>query len=337
MSEANRAVTVLLPVRNGGPHIDAALASLMRQTLRGMRVLVIDDGSKDSTADIVTAWTRADTRIRMISTEAVGLVEALELGRKQVETPYTARMDADDISHPERLKQQLQFLEERADLAGCGTGVIYFPSSRVTYRARAYQDWLNSMTSWELVERDLFIECPLAHPTFMFRTDVLAEVGGYQDQGWPEDYDLLLRLWRAGQRFCSVPRILLDWQDRGDRLSRKDPAYTPQAFRRCRVHHLRESHLGGGRGVVIWGSGPAGKSLALEFQHQGVVVEAFVEVDQSKIGQVIHGVPVTEIGKAPSGGPLHIGAVARIEGREAVREAARRCGLEEGKDFVAMA
>lgn len=337
MSVDNRAVTVLLPVRDGGRHIDAALASLMRQTLRSVTVVVIDDGSTDATPDIVRSWAKSESRIRLITTEPVGLVQALELGRAEVTTPYVARMDADDISHPERLSQQLRFLEEHPELSGCGTGVTYFPSSRVTDRAREYQDWLNGLTTWEAVERDLFIECPLAHPTFMFRTQALEFVDGYRDMGWPEDYDLLLRLWRSGHRFCAVPRTLLDWQDRGDRLSRTSSVYSLENFRSCRIYHLRESLLRGGRSVVIWGAGPTGKALALEFQAQGVTVDAFVEVDEGRIGQTIHEVPVTWVGDAPGKGPLHVGGVARAEGRAAVREAVDRCGLQELEDFIAMA
>lgn len=333
----NEDITVLLPVRNGGRHIDAALASLLRQTFRAFRILVIDDGSTDTTVDIVNVWARSDSRIQLLRAEFEGIVGALERGRAEAKGRYIARMDADDISHPERLSQQFRFLEERQDLVGCGTGVQYFPSSRVTDRARAYQDWLNGLTDWEAVERNILVECPLAHPTFMFRTQVLEDIGGYRDMGWPEDYDLLLRLWRAGHRFCALPRTLLDWQDRSDRLSRTHDAYSLDNFRSCRVFHVREALLKDDRSVVIWGAGPTGKSLALEFQAQGVTVEAFVEVDKGRIGQVIHNAPVVWIGDAPGPGPLHVGAVARAEGREAVREAARRNGLEEGSDFVAMA
>ena len=148
------------------------------------------------------------------------------------------------------------------------------------------------MTDWDTVAANIFVECPLAHPTFMFRARVLAEAGGYRDRAWPEDYDLLLRLWRRGHRFVAAPRVLLDWRDDPGRLSRTHPAYSLAAFRACRVHHLRRSVLRGRSGVVVWGAGPTGKSLAREFARQGVRVQAFVEVDPRKIGQQIHGAPV---------------------------------------------
>ena len=363
----NPLVSVVLPVRDGAATLDAALRSLAVQTLTDFEVVVVDDGSSDATPRIAREWEQRDERFRLVRGRARsegepsptgpggdgpmssavpaprpsspgGIVPALQRGLAEARAPYIARMDADDRCHPERLGVQLDLLERSPGLAGCGTGVRYVPQSTVTPRAAQYAAWLNSMTTWETVAANIFVECPLAHPTFMFRREVLTAIGGYRDRGWPEDYDLLLRLWRGGHRFVSVPRILLDWGNEPGRLSRNHPSYSLAAFRACRVHHLRHSLLVGREGVAVWGAGPTGKSLALEFQRQGVRVAAFVEVDPRKIGQVIHGAPVCEAGGAREfGAVLHVGAVARTAGREPVRKAAREAGLEEGVDFVSMA
>lgn len=347
-------MSVVLPVRDGEATLEAALASLRAQTFPRFEVLVVDDHSSDATPRIARAVVHRDGRFRFLRAgtgdgmrrptgaaaapppASAGIVAALRRGFAEARGTYIARMDADDVSHPERLAAQFDLLESRPGLAGCGTGVRYVPTGSVTPRAAEYAAWLNAMTAWESVAASLFVECPLAHPTFMFRAGALAGVGGYRDRGWPEDYDLLLRLWRAGHRFVSVPRVLLDWGDRPGRLSRTHPAYTHAAFRACKVHHLRRSLLVGREGVVVWGAGPTGKSLALEFQRQDMRVRAFIEVDPRKIGQVIHGAPVSEADAAPDfADVLHVGAVARAAGREAVREAAVGAGV--GGDFVAMA
>ena len=331
-------VSVVLPVRDGAATLDAALASLRAQTSPRFEVVIVDDGSRDATPRIARAWEQRDDRFRLVGMPPGGIVAALQRGLAESRGQYIARMDADDTSHPERLAAQLDLLECSPGLAGCGTGIRYVPESSVTPRATAYAAWLNAMTTWETVAANIFVECPLAHPTFMFRARALASVGGYRDRAWPEDYDLLLRLWRAGHRFVSVPRVLIDWGDDPGRLSRNHPAYSLAAFRACRVHHLRRSMLAGREGVVVWGAGPTGKSLAIEFQRQGVRVAAFAEVDPRKIGQVIHGAPVCEAGAAREfGAVLHVGAVARAAGREAVRTAALKAGLKDGVDFVSMA
>ena len=341
-------VTVVLPVRDGAATLDAALQSLHAQTFPHFEVLVVDDGSRDATPRIAREWEQRDDRFRLLRSGAAGLTPrhaapggieaALQRGLAESRGQYIARMDADDTSYPERLAAQLDLLERSPGLAGCGTGVRYVPESTVTPRAAQYAAWLNAMTTWETVAANIFVECPLAHPTFMFRRPALTTIGGYRDRAWPEDYDLLLRLWRAGHRFVSVPRVLLDWGNDPGRLSRTHAAYSLAAFRACRVHHLRRSTLKGREGVVVWGAGPTGKSLAIEFQRQGVRVAAFVEVDPRKIGQVIHGAPVCDAGAAREfGAVLHVGAVARAAGRAAVRTAAREAGLKDGVDFVSMA
>ncbi len=360
-------VSVVLPVRDGAATLDVALESLVAQTFTDFEVLIVDDGSRDDTPRIARAWGQRDARFRLLRSGPAGdarppraaavprhdspggivaqpdhrpggIVAALQRGLAESRGDYIARMDTDDRCHPDRLSAQLDLLTRSPALAGCGTGVRYVPESTVTPRAAEYAAWLNSMTHWPTVAANIFVECPLAHPTFMFRRTALTTVGGYRDRAWPEDYDLLLRLWRRGHRFVAVPRVLLDWGNDPGRLSRNHPAYSLAAFRRCRVHHLRRSLLVGREGVVVWGAGPTGKSLAVEFQGQGVRVAAFVEVDPRKIGQVIHGAPVCGAGAAREfGAVLHVGAVARAAGREAVRTAAREAGLEDGADFVSMA
>lgn len=327
----------MLPVRDGAATLGRALRSLAGQTFRAFEAIVVDDGSRDDTPAVVREWEERDPRFRGLRTEPAGIVPALQLGLAEARAPLVARMDADDACRPERLEVQTAFLR-RTGLAGCGAQVRMTPASRVTPRGAEYEAWVNAMTDWDAVRADLFVECPLAHPTFLFRAEVLREAGGYRDRGWPEDYDLLLRLWRAGHRFVAAPQVLLDWNQDGTRLSRTNPAYSIAAFRACRVHHLRKSLLAGRDGVAIWGAGPTGKRFALECLRQGVAVRGFVEVSPRKIGQTIHGAPVRDaMSAAAFGNVLHLGAVARASGRQAVRSAARQAGLAEGVDFVAVA
>lgn len=333
----NPEVSVVLPVRDGAATLGRAIRSLVRQTFGAFEAIVVDDGSRDDTPAVLREWEKRDPRVRGLHTGPAGIVAALRRGMAEARAPLVARMDADDVCRPERLEAQTAFLR-RTGLSGCGSQVRMVPESRVTERGAEYAEWVNAMTDWDAVRANLFVECPLAHPTFLFRADALREAGGYRDRGWPEDYDLLLRLWRAGHRFAAAPQALLDWNQAGARLSRTHPAYSLAAFCACRVHHLRKSLLAGRDGVAIWGAGPTGKRLALECLRQGVSVRGFLEVNPRKVGQTIHGAPVRAAESAPAfRNALHLGAVARAAGREAVRSAARRVGLEEGADFVAVA
>jgi len=333
-------VSVLLPVRDGAAHLDEALASLRAQTLRDFEVVAVDDGSSDATPRILEAWADRDPRIRVLRQEPAGIAAALERAREAARAPFLARIDADDVAHPRRLERQHAFLTrgEGTDLVGCGTRIEYFPRDVLTDGARRYERWINALVTPRAIERDLFVECPLPHPTFFLRREAVAEVGGYRDRGWPEDYDLLFRLWEAGGGLGKVPEVLLRWREGEDRLSRTAPAYTREAFRRCKVHFLRRTLLRDREGAVIWGAGPTGKRFGRALLDAGERLRAWVDVDPKKVGQEIHGAPVLEASSARRyGGALHLGAVGRPGGRKRLRIEFRRLGLVELRDAVAVA
>lgn len=331
-------VSVLLPVRNGGIHLYEAIDSLVSQTLENFEVVAVDDGSDDGTAAVLDAWAREDTRVEVLRQAPGGIVSALERARFRARAPYLARMDADDVSEPTRLAEQLALMESDRTLDACGTRVSYFPSETVRDGARRYESWVNAAVTPEEIARELFVECPLPHPTFFLRAAAVEHVGGYRDRGWPEDYDLVLRLWAAGGRLGKVPATLLRWREGPERLSRTHERYSPEAFLACKVHYLRATLLKGKRGAVVWGAGPVGKAVARALSGAGTRLLAFVEVDPRKVGQEIHGAPVvdTEAGLATRGA-LHLAAVGQQGARERLRSTLAGGGLEELTDFVAIA
>lgn len=331
-------VSVLLPVRDGADRLEAALESVLAQTLEDIEVEAVDDGSTDATPRILEARAARDSRLRVHRQPPSGIVSALERARSVARGRYLARMDADDVSAPERLERQLALMEARPELAGCGTRVEYVPREGLGDGARRYERWINALVEPEEIARDVFVECPLPHPTFFLRAGVVERLGGYRDRGWPEDYDLVLRCWGRGHALGKVPEVLLHWRDDPDRLSRTHEAYSADAFRRCKVHFLRRSLLPGRRGAVVWGAGPTGKAFGRELTAQGVRLRAWVEVDPRKIGQEIHGAPVVDRGGA--GGfrdALHVAAVGQPGVRSEIRTAAADLGLVEMESFVAVA
>ncbi len=324
-------VSVILPVRDEEEHLAEALESLAAQTLADHEVIVVDDGSRDDSAAIADAQARRDPRVRVIRQPPSGMIAASERARTEARAPLVARMDADDVALPERLELQAAAIEEEG-LTAVGGRIEYFPET--TDGMRAYAAWLNGLVTVEAAARDVFVECPLPGPGLMARAESIC----YRDRGWPEDYDIVLRIWAAGGRFRNLDALVHRWRDHPVRLSRTQEIYSLAAFRRCKVHYLRETLLAGGRRAVVWGAGPTGKKFALELQRAGTEVAAFVELDPRKLGKRIHGAPVVPVEEAGSfPGALALGAVSGPAARGRIRAMAAELRLVEGADFVAVA
>ena len=203
-----------------------------------------------------------------------------------------------------------------------------------TLGLRAYA----GLSTADELARDLFVECPIAHPSMVVRAEAYRRVGGYRRRGWPEDYDLVLRLHARGMRMGNVPELLLHWRVTPARLSARSEAYSPAAFRRCKVHFLR-TFVPEGRRLVVWGAGKVGKGFARELVRQGHEIEAFVELDPRKIGQRLHGAPVVEPAALSSRfrRSYVLIAVGSPGARREIREALCELGFEELRDYRAVA
>jgi glycosyltransferase involved in cell wall biosynthesis len=321
-------VSVLLPVWNAADTLPACLASLSTQTLRDHEVVAVDDGSNDGSRALLREYARRDPRLRVIVRPRQGLVAALNAGLRAIRSPLVARMDADDVAHPERLARQAGLvLATRVRLTGDRPGA----------GMRAYVAWSNGLLEHRDIARDLLVESPLVHPSVMLETTALRGLGGYRETGGPEDYDLWLRAEAAGLRFAKLAEVLLDWRDRPQRLTRTDPRYAEARFRERKADALAARGLSA-RGAVIWGAGPLGKAFARALLARGVGVLAFVEVAPRKLGQRIHGARVVNVEEAARWrGPLHLLAVGQPGARERLRGEARKRGLVEGQDVVAVA
>ncbi len=266
-----------------------------------------------------------------------GLVTALNAGLAECRTPFVARMDADDLMHRERLRLQLAALENDPTLAGVGSHVRLFPRLGLKDGRRAYEAWLNSIDSPERIALDRFIDCPVVHPTLTFRRAVLQEFA-YQDRGWPEDSDLILRLHAAGQRIGIVKRRLLAWRDHASRLSRTAPNCSLDRIMACRALFLATDFLAGHEDYVLWGYGETGRDLRRALLPYAKTAACVVEVNPRRIGNTIHGAPVIGIDNLGALlGRKMIVSVAGAEPRRLIRAALGDVGFTEGVDFVCAA
>ena len=333
-------VSVLLPVRDAGSFLVDCIASLERQTLEDFEVVAVDDGSTDGSGEVLEAWAGRDRRVRVLHRPASGLIATLNAGLAACSAPLVARMDADDICHPLRLELQARDLEARTELGVVSCRVRHFPWRLVGEGFRIYEAWLNSLMTTEAIARERFVESPLAHPSAMARREVLVAVGGYRDMGWPEDYDLWLRLFEDGVAAAKLDRYLYFWREHGRRLTRLDRRYSVENFLRCKAHFLARGPLAECRRVVVWGAGQTGRRLSKHLLRGGAPVEAFVDIDPEKVGRTLRSRPIIAVDDLPEllgEGTVVLAAVASRGARALVREQLRALGLVEGQEYWCVA
>jgi glycosyltransferase involved in cell wall biosynthesis len=298
-------------------------------------VLAVDDGSTDHSRSILEHHAARDARLRVLSNPKPGLVAALELARRETRAPYLARFDADDISHPDRLRLQLAYLRAHPRVAAVGSRVTLFPRRELGSGWRRYEWWLNGLTTTRDHAREIFVESPLAHPSVLMRAGAVREVGGYRNVGWAEDYDLWHRLHRSGWELAKVPRTLLAWRQTSTRLSLNGPRYRPEAFLEARAHFLTLHPALRERRVALWGAGRTGRRLARRLDARGVAVTCFYDVDPRKLGRRILGAPVRSWRElAPAGESPLVVAVGAPGARALIRPETRRQGYREGVDVL---
>jgi len=198
-------VSVLLPVRNGQAYLAAAIASVLAQDHADFELLVVDDGSTDATPAILAEAAAADPRLRILR-GGDGLVAALNSGLDAATAPWIARMDADDLAHPQRLRMQLRAAHDAPETVVFGSAYRMIDSVGRPLRV-VHEPLTPAAIAEELPRRNC-----LAHPTVLLRRDAVLAIGGYRP-AFPqaEDYDLWLRL-AEHHPLSNLPEVLLDYR-----------------------------------------------------------------------------------------------------------------------------
>lgn len=326
-------VSVILPAKNCGRYLEEAVGSVLAQTFPDFELIIIDDHSTDES---IGALEVDDGRVTIFKNPGAGLIDALNYGAGRARGKFLARMDGDDVCDPLRIERQLDYFRVNEDVGIAGTLVSIFSDDGVGGGYRVYEKWVNSVVTTEQINRSIFIESPLPHPSVMMRRDVFENLGGYRDMGWPEDYDLWLRAYEAGVGMGKAPEVLLRWRESENRASKTDARYLPLNFMRARARYLARTVIRDGK-AVIWGAGKTGASLCRFLEREGARVSGFIDIDPVKIGGEKKGRPVSGPDCAEWTKELILVAVASRGARDEIRAFLDDAGKKEGADYFCAA
>jgi glycosyltransferase involved in cell wall biosynthesis len=196
-------VSILMPVYNGMPYLQHAVASVLAQTISDWQCIIVNDGSTDSTRDFLASI--RDDRFVILEQANAGISAAVNHGLRYCQSRYVARLDADDVAMPTRLAHQVAFLNARPDVALVGTQIA--PLGTVSVGPS-----LKLPTEHDAIMTDLLAgRHAVAHSSVVIRTEVLRNIGGYWSLPFGEEYDLMLRLGEV-ERLANLDRVLLHYR-----------------------------------------------------------------------------------------------------------------------------
>jgi hypothetical protein len=222
-----------MPVYNGDKFLREAVESILCQTLSDIELLIINDGSNDSSVEIIESF--HNPRIRLVHNEKnLGLIATLNKGLYLARGEYVARMDCDDISLPERLGKQVAFLDAHPGIGACGT---WF---------RKFGACTTKIVRWETepdsVRSAMLFSCSLAHPTVMLRREAFVSRKLYYDEAYPhaEDYDLWVRA-MAFTDLANLPEVLVEYRVHLNQVTQRLSHEQVETAGRVRLRQLQDA------------------------------------------------------------------------------------------------
>jgi len=195
-------VSVVMPVHNARSFVDESIRSILNQTFQDFHFIILDDASTDGSSEIIERWVTRDSRIEFHQTETCrGLTGSSNLIVSKATTPLIARMDADDISHPDRLKRQVELLQRQPEIGAVGTLCTGIDAAGREIRPR---------DRWRVVRRSRYV--PFSHGSATFRKEVFDAIGGYREcDGAGEDQDLFTRMAHVAT-VVTLPDVLYSYR-----------------------------------------------------------------------------------------------------------------------------
>jgi len=329
-------ISVILPFYNAENTLEVAVESILIQTFSNFELLLIDNCSTDKSLSIAQKLAKKDHRIRLLSEERPGVANAMNCGLENAQGKFIARMDADDISLPERLEKQVAFLKENPEIGLVGSTVKYVPHNKNTAGFKRFVQWVNAFNTLEEIEQNRFVEIPVVNPTILFRKEMCEKWGGCFHGDFPEDYEMQLRYLEAGVKMAKLKEPLLEWHDYSTRLTRTDERYSTEAFFRVKARYFEKWSAINNPfhpQIWVWGAGRKTRQRAKLLEIEGLVVEGFIDIIKAKTAKK----KMLHFEAIPQPGKMFIVSMVTNPGAGAqIREFLLNKNYVEGEDFILM-
>lgn len=280
-------ISILIPFKNTESYLADCLNSIVKQSYSNWELLIVDDGSTDTSYEVVKHYTTNESRIHLFKNEGRGIIEALRTAYTHAKGTFVTRMDSDDVMASNKLEQMQQSLLTYGEGHLALGQVRYFSDEGVGNGYKRYENWLNGLTSNGTNFNEIYKECVIPSPCWMVYKSDFDRCGGFYSNTYPEDYDLAFRFYKQGLKCIPSNEILHHWRDYPIRTSRIDSHYAENSFLELKVDYFLELSHDKEKPIVIWGAGNKGKKVAQLFIEKKTPFE-WVCDNPKKIGKDIY-------------------------------------------------
>jgi len=200
-------VSIIMAVYNGEEFLSDSILSVLNQTYKNFEFIVVNDSSTDNSLNILKDFQKKDERIKVINNnQNLGLTKSLNIGLLESKGEYIARLDAGDISLPERLERQVDFLDTNKNIGLIGTWMNIIDTKGNLVKEVKYP------TINKELKKDLINYNPFVHSSIMFRRELAKQVGFYNEEyKYTQDYNFYFKLFPYTQ-FANIPMFLVKYR-----------------------------------------------------------------------------------------------------------------------------
>lgn len=265
------AVSVVMSVHNGARYLRAAIESILAQTLGDLELIVVDDASTDGSGETCREYAERDARVVHLANAARrGLTPSLNRALAEARGSFVARMDADDISLPQRLETQVKYLENHRDV-----GLVGSFYTEIDERGDVLVPVYRFATEPIVIYWRMAFENPIPHPPIVARRELIDRVGRY-DERWrtAQDFDLFTRL-AAITKLANLPDVLFRWRRHPESVSAglaREQRESAVRISRAHVERVIGHSVPQDLAELLWRRDPAGLDEAIRFVSAGVAL-----------------------------------------------------------------
>ncbi|NMM47318.1 glycosyltransferase family 2 protein [Marinigracilibium pacificum] len=254
-------ISILMPAKNAEPFLKECLNSVISQSETQWELIIINDHSTDNTIEIIKQYSVKDQRIQYYQNNETGIISALKQAYSYSQGKYIHRMDADDIMAQDKLLLLKQMLVEEGKGTVVTSPVVYFSKKEVSPGYKKYAAWLNNLCQKNNHWDHIYEECVIASPNWLIHREDLDKIGAFNSTIYPEDYDLVFRMYASGIKVKSVDKTLHLWREHQNRTSRRSENYSQKAFFKIKLQYWLSIEFQGEH-ITIIGAGKKGKILS---------------------------------------------------------------------------